>query len=458
MSNTRAWLLLFAVMVMSPIRAQVAGQGIVNGTFENGPNDWLWSQAVVPALYDCNSKMTAFTSFWDEITPYLSQTRGRVAAGALLATLGNGIWDTCRRIEQSFIVPVGSDLKYDAEWIAASAGTTGDEQTALEISVFDVGTGREFSLVTSSGPCSVSVDCGVRSYSENISKFWGRQISLRFTTKSRTHAALGKLISIGAQVRLDNIRVEKLPTVTGATPTAGQWYNPARSGNGIHLSRSSTGDFLLLWYTYLPSGKAIWYISDVKPMISGVMASPIYKSIWNPVTGQNSLTPVGDIRLEMVSEGMNLFWDLHSFNGNNSGFDGGEPFRLLLGGGSYTGLWYEPALSGWGVSVDYKNNTNGVDTIGTVFYYDGTEPVWAQAQAEGAPNSGALWGVTEFTGHGLCPECFAQPISLVPRVAGALGLNLDANQGWIDITQSSGQFWRRGSPTAPVGIFRLTQP
>lgn len=469
--------LFFAVMLLtSRLSAQVTNTDVLNGAFLNGPNDWKWSQAIdTSSTGTCVSQMGPFTPFWDNETPFYDQAHGRVARTAWIFTDGSGFGGrsgTCRRMEQSVLVPLGSRLRYERHSTRVSTTATLTPSN-LVITALDLDSGIETTLnsVVDGFGCPPFTTCGFIPYVVDLSPVWGRKISLRFTSFFSSQVIGGRLTSAGTQIEVDNIKIEKNPITAFEKPTSGQWYNPARSGNGIHLSRAPNGDILLLWYTYLPSGKAVWYISDVKPMIGGVFASQIYKSTWNAVTGVNSTTPAGDVRLEMVSfpvpngtggstpsTVMNLYWDLYSVNGDISGFDGAEPFRFLSGGQGLTGLWYEPALSGWGISIDYRNNPSSVDTIATAFYYEGTEPVWAQAQFEGTPTGGGMFQLTEFTGHGLCPQCYAQPISLVPRVAGAVGLGLDINQGWVDITGASGQFWRRGSPAAPAGIFRLTQP
>jgi len=155
---------------------------------------------------------------------------------------------------------------------------------------------------------------------------------------------------------------------------------------------------------------------------------------------------------------MNFFWDMYSIGGNSTTFDGAEPLVHLFGGGPYTGLWYEPAFSGWGISLEYQNNPQGIDTVATAFYYDGTEPVWAQGSVEGTPTGNKLFELTQYTGIGLCPECVGQQAQMFPWPAGILSLNLDGGTGWIDAQSHSGNRWQRGSIAQPSGISPLTGP
>lgn len=155
---------------------------------------------------------------------------------------------------------------------------------------------------------------------------------------------------------------------------------------------------------------------------------------------------------------MYFFWDMYSIGGNNTTFDGAEPLTHLSGGGSYTGLWYEPAYSGWGISLEYKDNPQGIDTVATAFYYDGTEPVWAQGAVDGTPTGNKLIELTQYTGIGLCPECVGQQAQMFPWPAGILSLSLDGGAGWIDAQSHSGNRWQRGSTAQPAGIVQMTGP
>ena len=128
---------------------------------------------------------------------------------------------------------------------------------------------------------------------------------------------------------------------------------------------------------------------------------------------------------------MYFFWDMYSIGGNNTTFDGAEPLMHLSGGGSYTGLWYEPAYSGWGISLEYKDNPQGIDTVATAFYYDGTEPVWAQGAVDGTPTGNKLIELTQYTGIGLCPECVGPAGTDVP-VAGGHPVAFPGWRGGVD--------------------------
>jgi len=148
---------------------------------------------------------------------------------------------------------------------------------------------------------------------------------------------------------------------------------------------------------------------------------------------------------------------LNSVNGDSVGYDGGEPMFHLLGQGSYTGLWYEPALSGYGYSIDHRNSDNYTAT--TVFYYINGEPVWARGEKVGAPTANNITSLVSIKGLGLCPECNGQAITKTTLPVGEVGLSLDVNKSWVYLQDAAGvPVWQRGLPQQPVDTYRLTFP
>lgn len=440
---------------------------IINGNFSSGSASWTWTQATIQgdSAANCAAALAPFTVRlrYDVPTDYYFAGNDPVArvTGDIRQVSGVDIHTFCRQIEQPVYVPPGSVLKFDR---SISAGTlfSGQHAETVHLEVF----GRDQALSSERrvfaadgndyvcGPLQSNCRVFVPSVAD-ISTFWGKSVLLRVRANQKWVATSPAAVT---QAFVDNFRFEQI-AVSPSPFKSGSWFNPNRSGHGIHLSRAGNGNFVLIWYTYLADGRSVWYISDTKPAVNGVWQGTLYKSNWNSTLGTNSLLPAGDIKIEMTGpKAMTFYWDLYSVNGNNTGFDGAEPFVFLSGGGSYTGLWYEPSYSGWGLSLEYLDNPAGIDTVATAFYYAGSEPVWAQGAIEGTPTGNKIVQLTEYTGIGLCPECVGQETRMFPWPAGMLSLDLDAQRGWIEAQSHSGATWNRGSAALPAEIVRMTGP
>jgi hypothetical protein len=460
------------------IAFQVNAQ-IVNGDFTNGPSSWAWKQAESASIsVSACSSLQAFTPTWNKDTPFINNVYsgfgtqfGRVAkAHADNVTFADS-GSLCRTMAQDFFVPIGSEVQFD---LFTDAGRSSSacigcsySNASIKIEISDISSG----LTRTYDPIPVSYippSCPIGSTCNYFSKyrvlldsvFWGKSVKFTVitgTTFRKGVAGGGSLYP--ANVYLDNFAISKPPTIN-VLPKTGAWYNPARSGHGFHLSKSSDGRYVLIWYTYLANGKPIWYISDTVAVTNGVLTSKIYKSTWNYATQTNTRIAIGDVKLEMhYADSFTFSWDLYSVNGDGAGFDGGEPMTHLFGGESYTGLWYEPALSGYGYSIDYKNNSSGIDTSATVFYYINGEPVWARGDKEGAPILNNTVPLTAYVGVGLCPECNGQTVIKTPSPIGEAGLSFDVNKSWVYLQDSTGTpVWQRGLPTQSVDTNRLTYP
>jgi hypothetical protein len=442
---------------------------IVNGDFQSGGSGWSWSQGSAPADNPsaCFTSMQPFSpkNTEDVIQVYWPSSLGRSArvSGYAYKFPAYAQYATyCRQVSQALYVDPGAVLKLDATVGISSLSSINSPalRAVFTVSAVDNLSGTEFLLYKEVG-ANFYCQPNCTNFSPktvDISAVWGRSVELRFKTSVYNVPTSGGAFVGDPGVYIDNVRLEQLP-IPAWPFKSGSWYNKNRSGHGIHLSRAGNGSFTVIWYTYLADGRPVWYISESKPASNGVWQATLFKSSWNQGTGTNSLLPVGDTKIEMTDKAAMIFsWDLYSINGNNAGFDGAEPFVFLSGGGSYTGLWYEPSYSGWGLSLEYLDNPAGIDTVATAFYYAGSEPVWSQGAVEGTPTGNKLIQLTEYTGIGLCPECIGQQTQMWPWPAGMLSLDLDAQRGWIEAQSHSGFPWNRGSSSQPAEIVRMTGP
>jgi len=333
------------VLVLAALSPAVCLSQVQNGDFERGGNDWLWSQAVVSgeSPQACFDSMVAFSPRlnYDLFHLYGAEQYGLVAKVSGNSDTRLGEWVHCRQISQDVYVPPGYVMKFNNkvglgdlpdQWAGVST-------TNLTVSAIDKNSGHEFQLFTKSGAqfhCPGPGSCAAfATDTVNISAVWGRNVSLRFKTYGIRESLSDGKYTVYSTALIDGVTLEKIPV--GPLPIkSGSWYNQNRSGHGLHVSRAANGSLVAIWYTYLADGRPVWYISDSLPATNGVWQSPIFKSTWNPATGTNFMQPVGDVKIEMNgSSAMTFSWDLYSINGNNSGYDGAEPFTFLFGGGTY---------------------------------------------------------------------------------------------------------------------------
>ena len=241
------------------------------------------------------------------------------------------------------------------------------------------------------------------------------------------------------------------------SPGSGSWYNPARSGHGLNFSYTAYGN-VMYWYTYDSSGQPIWYVTDPVQPSGGVWRSSLYRANYLGLGAGANLTTVGDVEFRMLSSSSGLFsWDLYS-DGNQSDYDGAEYMSFLFGGGSYTGAWYDPADSGWGLSIDNL----GLNTAVTAYYYLANgQPTWAQSNGAvwGNPTQQQTYSMVRYYGPALCPTCQGQGYAApVGSWAGNIGLRLTGSggTGWVDLRAPDGSIFRRGTSVSPRNLYRLS--
>jgi hypothetical protein len=451
MNNIVRLYFVACVAFLSMLITSYSHAQVVNGNFENGTVSWSWTDG-------CSGASQLITPSLNTDTPFQFTNFGRSAKMHQTGTTPNP-GSACRKISQQIFVPIGSNLSFDL-WTnnGQNSQTAKRFSGSLSIILRDTASGLVRSYTICNAPTTNLPLCtsGATLTNNGLiieSAFWGKTVELTIGTVVNNDA-----FSSPARFYVDNVQLIK-PAIVSVLPKTGAWYNPARSGHGLHLSKASDGRYQIMWYTYLSNGQPVWYISELASVINGVLNAKIRKSVWNYTTQSNTLTNVGDIKFEI--NGTNQFtflWDLYSVNGDNAGFDGGEPMSFLIGGDSYTGLWYEPAYSGYGYSLDYRNSSPY--TAATVFYYVNGEPVWARSDKTLTPTAGTVFPMTAFKGLGLCPECNGQTITRTSTAVGEVGFSLDLNKSWVLLQDATtgATVWQRGVPTQPVDTSRLTFP
>ncbi|MGH8041250.1 MAG: S8 family serine peptidase [Rudaea sp.] len=187
-----------------------------------------------------------------------------------------------------------------------------------------------------------------------------------------------------------------------ATPAAGAYFNPQRSGHGIYMNRGGDQQ-AAYWYTYLEDGTPVWYaaLNTAPAPGSGAWSAPLARVTWDG-SAIDAYTTIGDAIITPISVSDYLFsWHLY-------GASGSEHFTLLgldecvtfgSAQGDFTGQWFAPAQSGYGMDV------LALPTIqnDTFYFYDALgQPRWADGNVS---TFGASATVPLMQYTGFCPTC-----------------------------------------------------
>ena len=185
----------------------------------------------------------------------------------------------------------------------------------------------------------------------------------------------------------------------------GLWYNPNRNGHGINLEKADN-NLILVWYTYLPDGSPVWYLASDVYDGNGHWTANISKYVWDNSSRTATGAIAGEVSLDFDSTTTATFsWVLN-------GQSGSEPFKLLASGElspnvDYTGLWYPPSDSGWGLTEVTLNNLE----ISVLYFYDEQgNAVWGLGSK--AENAGSTISLDIYSGF--CPSCQTVATTLQP--------------------------------------------
>ncbi|MEE9425371.1 MAG: hypothetical protein V3V18_10410 [Methylococcales bacterium] len=182
-------------------------------------------------------------------------------------------------------------------------------------------------------------------------------------------------------------------TTDNIIPKDGLWWNPARSGHGIDVQYDGA-NLIMVWYTYNDDGTPTWYLAS-GPLSGKTWTSSLDTFVWDGTKA--SPTSVGTATIDFKDE-------THAdFSWVINGTSGTEPFEFLVTSSDqtlndYTGIWFEPAKPGYGLSVSNQGNTE----FSVLYFYDDQgQPVWALGVNEG---NTATYTLDQFT-EGFCPNC-----------------------------------------------------
>lgn len=226
-------------------------------------------------------------------------------------------------------------------------------------------------------------------------------------------------------------------------PEPGHWFNPGRSGHGMDLQRSGTS-MVATWYTYNEDGTPHWYqaFGELQGMS---WTGDLYQAVWVPAQGGIETETVGSMTMVFSSpQSAEFSWQI----GAESGSETFTRFQFASGytPQNYTGMWFDPNESGWGISIDSLADTR----IALVFFYDGNnQPRWVLGS--GANASGTEFDMLSFTGF--CPWCTtteAQPVA-----GGTMTLNFNGNRNAavnmaVDYPAQAGSLFSKNTGVIPL--------
>ena len=207
-----------------------------------------------------------------------------------------------------------------------------------------------------------------------------------------------------------------VPAFAGTTAdrspfTQGLWWDPSRSGNGFDIFNVGN-DVSVLFYTYDPAGRPIWYSAQGPLSGSSTGALALMEHRW--ADGKHaSATSVGTLRLDVTNPArMTATWTI----GATAGSWNLQPFTTsgIRGEVDHTGTWFDPRTAGWGLSFLEQGDVSG----GILFTYDAAGlPTWLSGFGRGHLS------VEMFAFEGTCPSCaYRAPTS---RSAGQLAWEFD---------------------------------
>lgn len=334
---------------------------LVNGTFESGPTGWTQSAPRGSIIIDgTNSagQQASFMGTWH----------------ANFGFAGAGSYTMYQDVD----VPAGrvSHLTY---WYRAYH----DPSPARAVSVVSV------TVEAPSGETyldSIFADREMKDWTPSppydMSRFAGQRVRVRLKGDIGFAGAFNK-----PQIMFDEIRLVSLPLETSAENYTGLWWNSQESGWGLSLAHQDTTIFGAL-FTHDLSGRPLWLVMPAGIQDGTIFRGDLYSVTGSPFNavpfipiGDANVTRVGTMSIQFSGTGATLSY---SVNGSSvtkaitrqlfSSRQGKCSIPAETGGSSsLTGLWWNPAESGWGISFAQQEET----VFATLFTYglDG-RPTW----------------------------------------------------------------------------------
>lgn len=191
----------------------------------------------------------------------------------------------------------------------------------------------------------------------------------------------------------------------------GMYYNPARGGHGLFLTRARN-DLQVAWYTYDHNGRPTFFLGFAADAFStgqtGLRAQsvvPLSRYTWDGARARGQLAGFG-LLTSLGPDRFQWSWTVDETSSS-------EPMELLAANScvspapnsqDFTGLWFNPALPGYGASVFSRPDLE----IQAVYLYDQQGlPRWLWNDS--TPFGQATTPLLQY--QGFCPGCTFMPVS-----------------------------------------------
>ncbi len=184
-------------------------------------------------------------------------------------------------------------------------------------------------------------------------------------------------------------------------PESGMWYDPSRDGAGLDIRFYDSSTMGVVWYTYEPSGKPVWYTATGE-YSDGRFSAALLRYRHDGTAAVPEW--VGDIELIFDSrKSASMNWVIEYAAGIMAG---SQQIILLLADPSVPevnreGHWFDAEEPGWGLTV----GSHGELEFAVLYFHDDSgEPTWALGAGR-ADDAG--YAMLSFRGS--CPGCEYRP-------------------------------------------------
>ncbi len=200
----------------------------------------------------------------------------------------------------------------------------------------------------------------------------------------------------------------------------GQWWNPNRSGNGndMHLF---DGQLVFVQYTATDAHDPVWYITDLDRVRNGQARNQLFHKSYPGGFVTNTAAQVSRVAGYALTTFLDATRAIQTREIDGQ-FSAEKIQRQVVDASppptQYTGVWWNPAESGWGTSID----TQGDITAFTHYLYDDVgQPYWLQGVRTTISNPASVT-LNRFRVH--CPHCPWAPLRA--EAAGDLQMRFDS--------------------------------
>ncbi len=230
-------------------------------------------------------------------------------------------------------------------------------------------------------------------------------------------------------------------------PTNGLWFNSNRSGNGNDMYFLDSG-LTYVQYTALEDRSPIWYITGADSYYQNNQAyNDLTKHEYNGpfLTSTQTITQVGESHTTLIDA--NTAVQTRTINGEFSA----DLIQLFIFGSTVTpeqrtGLWFNPAESGWGATIGTQGDT---EVVVNYLFDNSGQPYWVLGSGNNADVEDI--GMSYF--NAFCPHCPVTPLAI--EAVGSVRINYDSSNASatlenmnveIENEQHNGQWNRTNLP------------